>query len=144
MEKEECLDLLEEFKLMCPWISSMLVDWWPTDHDEIIAELSDGSAIMYDGILKTFRKAPSIDELYERLKPTNEERWRRNFATRLLHLMCDRGMTQMDLAYEAGISQSSVAQYLNCNMTPNTFNIIRIAEALNCTRKEFCYLVCFD
>ena len=64
MEKEECLDLLEEFKLMCPWISSMLVDWWSTDHNEIIAELSDGSAIMYDGILNTSRKAPSIDELY--------------------------------------------------------------------------------
>lgn len=144
MFNEENFDILEDFKINCPWAVNMIITWRQVNYMELIVELSDGTAILYDGILKTFRRARSIDRLIDSLHPKDEVGWRREFSLRLWRLMADRGMTQRNLADISGLSQASIAQYLNCNVMPSAFNVTRIADALDCTRKEILHLMCLD
>lgn len=144
MFNEENFDILEDFRLNCPWAANMVVDWDRGNYMELIVELSDGTALLYDGILKTFRRARSMDRLISSLHPKDEDGWRREFGLRLWRLMADRGMTQRSLADASGISQASIAQYLNCNVMPSAFVVTRIADALDCTKEESLHLMCLD
>lgn len=74
----------------------------------------------------------------------NDRKWKQNFAARLRKMMIKKGMNQMELADASGISQSSIAQYLNTNRVPTALNLVYIADALECTRDELAYLLSYD
>lgn len=144
MDKEEYKELLEDFGAMCPWAAKMVKRCWLSGHMEITAELTDGSAIKYDGVLRAFRWAANLEELAAISKPQNEAEWRQQFCLRLWHMMLSKGMTQLDLSIDADISTGSINQYINGNVTPNTYNMVKIAKVLGCTSEEFANLVCYD
>lgn len=74
----------------------------------------------------------------------NDRKWKQNFAARLRKMMIKKVMNQMELADASGISQSSIAQYLNANRVPTVLNLVYIADALECTRDELAYLLSYD
>lgn len=144
MNKEECKELLEDFRSMCPWAAKTVKRYWISGHMEITAELKDGSAIKYDGVLRAFRWAANLEELSAISRPRNEAEWRQQFCLRLWHVMLSKGMTQQDLSADTGISIGSINQYINGNVVPNAYNVIKIAKALGCTAEDFSNLVCYD
>lgn len=74
----------------------------------------------------------------------NDRKWKQNFAARLRKMMIKKGMTQMELADASGVSQASIAQYLNTNSVPSVLNFVYIADALECTKEELAYLLSYD
>ena len=144
MNKEEHKELLEDFRSMCPWAANTVKRYWISGHMEITAELKDGSAIKYDGVLRAFRWAENLEKLAAISRPRNESEWRQQFCLRLWHMMLSKGMTQQDLSIDTGISIGSINQYINGNVVPNAYNVIKIAKALGCTDGEFANLVCYD
>ena len=98
MNKEEYKELLDDFRSMCPWAAKTIKRYWISGHMEITAELKDGSAIKYDGVLRAFRWAANLEELAAISRPRNEAEWKQQFCLRLWHVMLSKGMTQQDLS----------------------------------------------
>lgn len=67
--------------------------------------------------------------------------WRNIFADNLASILEDAGMSQAQLAREAGLSVSRINDYINKNATPTIFAVINIAYALDMDVSE---LVDFD
>ena len=67
--------------------------------------------------------------------------WRNIFADNLACILEDAGMSQAQLAREAGLSVSRINDYINKNATPTIFAVINIAYALDMDVSE---LVDFD
>lgn len=74
----------------------------------------------------------------------DDRKWKQNFASRLRKMMIKKRMNQTGLADASGMSQSSIAQYLNTNRIPTALNLVYIADALECTRDELAYLLNYD
>lgn len=67
--------------------------------------------------------------------------WRKTFANNLVDILCEKGMSQAQLARDAGVSTSRISDYINEAATPTIFAIINIAYALDMDISE---LVDFD
>lgn len=70
-----------------------------------------------------------------------QNEWRTLFSENLLDILQDKGMTQAQLARDAGISGSRISEYINERTTPTIFAIINMAYALDMDIGE---LVDFD
>lgn len=57
--------------------------------------------------------------------------WRELFADNLVELLNEQGVSQAQLARDAGLSVSRISDYVNGNATPTIFAIINIAYALD-------------
>lgn len=125
-------DVFEEFKRMCPWAAGKVKKWYSTEDMVIVIELNDGSAIQYDYILKTFRSAPSLNELKEKCAPNTEEKWRREFAIRLYKKIRIKGISLDELSWVSGVSVGSISNYVNGVSTPTVYNVRKLADALGC------------
>lgn len=55
----------------------------------------------------------------------------KEFASRLKHVMLNRGIKQMDLSRKTGIPKASISQYLKGTYIPSANRMLQIAEALN-------------
>lgn len=128
--------IFEEFCKMCPWAEPKVATWCKSGDLEITIELTDGAAMQYDYILKSFRYEHSLEELLEKRKIHNEEEWRMEFAIRLYKKMQVRGCTQEELSWRTGISQGTLAKYVNGRMTPGCWNVRKIATELKCTMAD--------
>lgn len=128
-------EVYEEFLHMCPYVVDEIIDWWDgQDIFEIVAVKQDGHAYSYDSIDKGFKLASSVEGLEDH--PTNEEEWRNAFARHLYRKICLKGMSQDDVAYEAGISTATMSKYVNGYSTPTAYKIANIADVLGCTVDE--------
>lgn len=54
-----------------------------------------------------------------------------NINDRLLLLLANKGLTQKELSIIAGLTESAISHYIKGDRTPNTNNLIAIAEATN-------------
>lgn len=60
-----------------------------------------------------------------------QREWREIFADNLIDILEERGMSQAQLARDAGLSVSRISDYINMNATPSVFAIINMAYALD-------------
>lgn len=131
-------NVYEEFKRMCPHAVENIIDWFDgQDRFEIFIIMNDGSAYMYDSIYKGFKKANSFEDLADTYK--NNEQWKTIFARRLYRRMCVKGKSQDILSYETGISTCMINRYCNAESMVSGYNLIKIAEALECTVNDLVY-----
>lgn len=137
MNREDYEYLLDEFIRMCPYVDGYIQDWYVTDDREIIVILTDGSAYRYDYLTKTYRKAPSVEELDR--KVDDEKSWRMEFAKRLYRKMVIEGFTQDELAWRSNMSPATITKYVNGIATPTVYRLMLIANALGCTVDELIY-----
>lgn len=130
-------EIFEDMIRMIPFIEDRIVRWYPSDEYEITAELNDGSAYRYDGVVQTFRRASTIDGLVER--PKNENEWRMAFARKLYRKMLINGMNQDELAWEAGVSPGMLSNAVNGYSSPSIYKVHKIVDALGCTLDDVAY-----
>lgn len=70
-----------------------------------------------------------------------QQEWKRMFASNLIDILNDKGMTQKQLANDSGISSSMISEYINEIRMPGLAAAINIAYALDMDISE---LVDFD
>lgn len=59
-----------------------------------------------------------------------EKEWIDIFSGNLKSIMNEVGITQNELARDAGLSKSMVSDYINCKRIPNIKSIVNICHAL--------------
>lgn len=57
--------------------------------------------------------------------------WKEIFGSNLSEILEEKGMSQSQLAKDAGLSKSRINDYINGHATPTIFAIINIAYALD-------------
>ena len=70
-----------------------------------------------------------------------EVEWLDIFASNLTSAMKDSGFTQVELAEESGLAQSTISSYLNKQKLPGIKAVLNISYALDCEVGE---LIDFD
>lgn len=130
-------NIFEEFKMRHPLDVNKIAKWHPKGEGEIVVELDDGSAYLYDNFEKTSRWVSSVDKL--KIDVSDKKKWRMEFAIHLYRRMKILGFTQSDLAWESGISEGSITKYMNGQSLPTAYNLIRLAKVLDCTVDDLLY-----
>lgn len=137
--------ILEECKMRCPLVGDNIDHWYPYSEDAIIVVRTDGGAVHYDNIFKCYTYKDSADEL-ESFLEFNERKydeeaeykqaWALNFAKKLYVKMIKAGINQVELARRTGVSQPSIAGYVNGHNIPTIYYAKRIADVLGCTLND--------
>lgn len=141
MRNQDFIGVYEDFQRMCPFFAKQVYNWEPLDSLRILVELYDGEAVVYDGLLRTYRVYGGVAEVFKPVQPDREDQWRREFSKRLYRQMVLADHTQETLAYSSGLSAGSISKYLNQVSTPTAWNIVRLARVLDC---DIRYLIDFD
>ena len=128
MEKDTYDAIYQNFKTYYPFLDSAVVSWSPDGPNSIIAELSDGSTLEYNDRLRAFRTVREFDD--------TEKSWKREFSSKLIKMMADKGCDQTYLSEICDISQQSISNYLNKKAIPNCYTASKLAKALGCTVSE--------
>ena len=128
MEKDTYDAIYQNFKTYYPFLGSAVVSWSPNGPNSIIAELSDGSILEYNDRLHAFRTVREFDG--------TKESWKREFSSKLIKMMADKGCDQIYLSEISDISQQSISNYLNKKAIPNCYTASKLAKALGCTVSE--------
>lgn len=66
----------------------------------------------------------------------SEQEWMNRFGDNLAHALKERGITQRELADEAGLSESSVSEYIRKRKMPGVRAIVNMADVLDMTIDE--------
>lgn len=66
----------------------------------------------------------------------SEKEWLDRFSNKLVELLNNTGMTQRELAREAGLAESSVSDYIHGLQMPGTRAILNMSIVLNVKPKE--------
>ena len=128
MEKDTYYAIYQNFKTYYPFLDSAVVSWSPDGPNSIIAELSDGSTLEYNDRLRSFRTVREFDG--------TKESWKREFSSKLIKMMADKGCDQIYLSEISDISQQSISNYLNKKAIPNCYTASKLAKALGCAVSE--------
>lgn len=116
-----------------PYIARDAIDYHEGLDDELIAELEDGSFILYDDLDKSIRNLPSSpDEL-------SEADFKREFGLRLRKIMNRKFISQIELSEKTGISRIVLNNYINGRNMPSFYNLVKIAKSLKCSVDDLRY-----
>lgn len=118
--------LLAEFERNHSDIVGHVVDWYLNSEHEVMAELDDGTRVLYDGLDGTARYLRSIVNKGDLTEPE----WRKLFSIRLAGLLKDKLMTQLELSEKSGVSRVAISSYIRGKALPSVYNLHRIANAL--------------
>lgn len=125
--------ILRDLEFFCPHIMERMIDWYPIGRNEIYIKTDDGERYSYQFIGHSLKRLGPV----RKTKVTmTEEEWRKMFSRRLYRRMRSTGMLQDRLSSLTGISPVSLSKYVNGKATPSTYNLRRIADALNCSMNE--------
>lgn len=111
-----------------------VVHWIPIGEYEIIVEDSNGVEYLYNdvtGTIQNITNRDAVEEVY------SEERFYRELSHAIYSRMLYVGVTQEDLAYEIGVTQATVSNYVNGVSVPNAYTLYLIAKVLGCTVHDF-------
>ena len=138
--KNDYNSIFEEALMYYPFLDRDLVEWYPYKDDgfSIVFSYEDGSKMFYDSILKGVRYfAPSnTSDVYI----GDEERWRKEVGFNIHRAMLKYGVSQTELSARSGISQSSISKYTDGIITPSSYKLRRIANALGCDIEELMFI----
>lgn len=130
--------IFEDYIMMFPFVKDQVVDWFHIDRFMIGAHLIDGTFDTYDGIERCGTHYKSYEDY---LKPAeDDQKWKLRFARNLYRKMCMAGYTQEELAQETSISTATMSRYMNGTAMPTVHKLMKIADALNCTLNDLCYV----
>lgn len=126
--------MIENFKVQFPYVYNDMEHCYAIGDWEMVVQLSDGRAILYDDLDKTIRNLPR-----DRYRMSEDES-RSEFGFRLSKLMYRKGITQMELAERAGLTQAQLSKYITGKTTPSFYTVDKIAKALDCSIDTFRYV----
>lgn len=102
-----------------------IVSWGPAGRHSIWVEYEDGYREEFNH-LDGYTRNISHRDIFQYDDEQTE------FPRKLYEMMRDKGFTQTDLAYEAGISQGSISGYLAGSSSPSLDQLRKLARALDC------------
>ena len=100
----------------------------------LIVKLNNGETYLYDDLYKT------IGRMYATEDDINEKACRTEFGRRLARMLLLKGMTQLELSEATGIAPATINRYINSNVTPTYYTVVKIAKALGCSTDDFRYV----
>lgn len=123
--------VFDDFEIHYPEIADRVVDWYPSSQMEITIKVEDGTKYRYDffdkSMYRIFTNQDNCDD---------EVGWRNKFARELNRKIRNFGYTQEKLSDVTGISRVTISKYSNGTATPSSYNLIKIAKALECSVSE--------
>lgn len=132
MSQSRIDDIISNFKIYFPSIAAQMVSGYLTDDNSLVAELKDGSKVIFNDKLCSVRNVIEYQG--------TEEDWKREFANRLATVMEEKGFDQSYLAEVSGISQVSISNYIQRKVIPSGYIVDKLARALDCHITD---LICF-
>lgn len=127
--------IFEEFIRMYPDLGEQIVDWYPSGQMEITVKIKGGKKYAYDWMHKIMTLLYDPEDEYDE----TEDEWRNTFGRNLDHKLYNVGKSQDLLAFETGISPVTINKYIKGKATPSTYNLRKIAQALQCSVTELIY-----
>ena len=124
MSKDVYDEIYMNFKTYYPFLDVEVSSWSPNGINSIIAELLDGTVIEYNDALRSFRTVRKFDG--------TEESWKREFSSKLIKMMADKGCDQTYLSEISDISQQSISNYIHKKAIPNCYTVFKLSKALGC------------
>lgn len=100
----------------------------------LIVKLENGETFLYDDVNRSI--GPMITDETD----ISERTCRTEFGRRLDRMLLLKGMTQLDLSEATGIAPATINRYINSNVTPTYFTVVKIAKALGCSTDDFRYV----
>lgn len=126
-------ELIESYKLYCPFLYKDTVDIREIDGWTIMATLEDGTRYLYYSDTNIFSKLPNDPE------DMTEDECRKEFSRRISRIMLYKGITQKILSERTGIPQSRISDYITGKRSPSFYNVDKIAKALGCSMDRLRY-----
>ena len=124
--------ILNDFERNYVELIDKVIDWYPSNRNEIVVTLDDNRRLVYDWLSKKCYEIVNINNS----KFEDENTWKNNFARRLTLKIRNTCYTQERLANETGISIVTINKYATGKAIPNACNLEKIASALNCSIYE--------
>lgn len=115
-----------------PYIVEKVVRHKELSSLDVIVELADGTVHLFDGFERALRRLPKSTDM-------TEVEFRKEFGERLYAILFRKGVTQTELSKRTGIQVSLINNYIHGKVTPSSYNLDKIAKALNCSADAFRY-----
>ena len=133
MRNEWLENLIQDCRQYCPWIIGRVVDYRSgRDNHEVIAELDDGSRVIFDTTIRGFQYlSPEMNG--ETMTDLEEDLWRKEFSEMFRRKLRQSGIPLWKLSKITGISEQALSGYLHRRGTPSLYRAYRIANALDCS-----------
>lgn len=128
IDLEEMLDEYKSYFMRLNINGRKIVDYYPTESNELIVVFNDGVKDMYDLFDKSSLRICMSRRDWG--TPYSEQVWQKLFARRLYKTIIMKGYTIDDFAYEIGISSKTLYNYCNYISSPSIFKLREIAEVL--------------
>ena len=125
--------LVHRFEMRYPSFANDAVEYQTNGEVELLVRLKDGDILSYYEPEDLFCFLPDENEMLD------EDKFRIEFGRRLGRIMRWRNVTQVSLSRMTSIPQPTISSYLNCDRTPNFYNLYKIARALDCSIDNFTY-----
>jgi DNA-binding XRE family transcriptional regulator len=118
--------IFDKFRHYNPNLANHVVHYgyYGSNVNQLILTLDDGTKLLYHYFMNSYRKLNTDDRTKDSCK--------HQLSMRLIELMADSGITQKELAEKSGVSEASIAQYINKNKIPSLFIARQLAQALDC------------
>ena len=135
-------EVFNEFLRMNQYVDGHVKKWYPVDDDSIIVESDDG-CYKYDSILHTTRYSRNVSKLLS-FNVEDKKHWIREFSYRLYRKIKSSGYTQETLSFDSKVGSSSISAYVNGERIPSIYNLLKLADSMNCRISEIIELLCID
>lgn len=123
--------ILDNFKRNFPLIADDMEEIIELGDTYVDVLLTDGSRLIYDDIDNTIRMLPK--DIYNMSK----DECGKEFGIRLRRIMHLKGVTELELSEQTGISQPLISGYIRGTNVPGFYNVDKIAKALGCSTDKF-------
>lgn len=123
--------VLNNFKRHFPLIADDMEEIIELGDTFVDVLLTDGSRLIYDDIDNTIRMLPKDTH------NMSKDECGKEFGIRLRRIMHLKGVTELELSEQTGISQPLISGYIRGNNVPGFYNVDKIAKALGCSTEQF-------
>lgn len=128
--------MFEYYASVYPPYAERTINWFPSGQMEITVRLDDRTFWVFDMIGPTIKPLGDKDLNPEAEDDISEEEYRIRLSKNLRIKMHRTAVSQDVLARRSGISTVMINRYMNAKATPSTYNLERIARALQCSPTE--------
>lgn len=128
--------MFEYYANVYPQYAERTINWFPSGQMEITVRLDDRTFWVFDMIGPTLKPLGNKDLNPEAEDDMSEEEYRIRLSRNLRIKMHHTAVSQDVLARRSGISTVMINRYMNAKATPSTYNLERIARALQCSPTE--------
>lgn len=131
------IDMYNRFLEKHKRIGYGVIDWYYIGNCTLVLHTKYGDTYTYDD--KKRKVVRVMKEEDKVLGVMTEEDWRKEFALVLRDKMRKKGMKGYMLADKTGLSRIAISKYVNATRTPSSYNLVLIADALECLVSELTY-----